>query len=176
MLKEIKPYIKKNLINVIFYFTASTVLWGINIVVPILSGYYIDSLVKNESSIIFIYVILISLINIVNIFIQYISAFLTTKLNNIFLFQISNDVYQKLFKTDINEINNIEHQYFIDQVNKDIITIVDYFAGNICTFIFHFTTIVVSIIIVYRADKMLSLFIILLLPIYLYTYKRYRGK
>lgn len=177
VLKFLKPYIRKNKGNIIFYIIVTTLLWVIGIFTPYISGIYIDFLVaKTGTSIIIYFVILIAIINGVNVLVQYLTALVSTKLNNKLLHQINSDSYQQIFRSKLSKYKDIDKAYLIDQISNDSSNLVGFFSENVTNFVLQFTTVIVSGVIVFKADILLCAIIFSLIPIYILTYLGFRKK
>ncbi|AHM67574.1 ATP-binding cassette domain-containing protein [Paenibacillus polymyxa] len=177
VLEYLKKYLSKTRKYVFFYIVVTSVLWIIGIIVPYITGIYIDYLVsKSNISIILYFVLLLGIINIVNILIQYLTALFSTKLNNLLLYEICNDIYQKIFKTKLSVFKDKDNAYLVDQINNDSSTVVDFFSNNISNLVLQVITIIISGIIVLKADVLLCVIIFSLIPFYIFTYVVFRKK
>lgn len=158
--------------DIIFqYILIMFVSWGIEIATPYISGLYIDHLVTGmELNIFAVFVVLIAATSLIQMLFRYLQSIVSTKLNHKMAYQISNDIFQKVFCSEYQYYANIDSAYFIDQINKDSHTIVRFFTSNVVNFFLQAATIVMSAVIVFRADKLLSIIILSLIPFYVFTF------
>lgn len=177
ILRFLKPYIQKNKGDIIFYIVVTVLLWGIGIFTPYISGIYVDLLIAKKGTFIIIYfVILIAMINGINILIQYLTALISTKLNNKLLHQINSNIYQQIFCSRLSKYKDIDKACLVDQISNDSAALVGFFSENVVNFVLKLATIIVSGIIVLKADILLCVIIFSLIPIYILTYIGFRNK
>ena len=125
-------FFKKLLRLVVQYVMVMLVLWVIDIVTPYISGLYIDHLVTGmELNIFAVFVVLIAATSLIQMLFRYLQSIVSTKLNHKMAYQISNDIFQKVFCSEYQYYANIDSAYFIDQINKDSHTIVRFFTSNV---------------------------------------------
>lgn len=147
------------------------VLWGVDIVTPYISGLYIDYLVGGiESNLFVVFVIIIAATNLLQMLFRYLQSIVSTKLGSKMSYQISDDIFQKIFYSEYQNYANIDSAYYIDQINKDSYTLVRFFTSNIVNFFLQIATLIMSALIVFHADKLLSMIIISLIPFYIFTF------
>ena len=164
-------FFKKLLRLVVQYMMVMLVLWVIDIATPYISGLYIDCLVTGMDLNIFAaFVVLIAATSLIQMLFRYLQSIVSTKLNHKMAYKISNDIFQKVFCSEYQYYANIDSAYYIDQINKDSHTIVRFFTSNVVNFFLQAATIVMSAVIVFRADKLLSIIILSLIPFYVFTF------
>lgn len=153
------------------YIFIMLVLWGVDIVTPYISGLYIDYLVGGiESNLFVVFVIIIAATNLLQMLFRYLQSIVSTKLGSKMSYQISDDIFQKIFYSEYQNYANIDSAYYIDQINKDSYTLVRFFTSNIVNFFLQIATLIMSALIVFHADKLLSMIIISLIPFYIFTF------
>lgn len=173
----IQVYVKKHKKILISYILVTILLWLINVFTPYIMGIYIDVLVQKQPIKIVTYFILaITVIEFLHILAQYLGTYVSTKLNNIFLYDISNDIFQKIFKSRLSDFKQIDNAYLLDQITTDAANVVSFFSGNITDILLQGITVVVSGIIVLRSDILMSIIIFSLLPIYIISYLAFRNR
>nr|WP_297934560.1 ABC transporter ATP-binding protein [uncultured Blautia sp.] len=146
-------------------------LWTINIFTPYLSGLYIDHLVSGmEINIFVLFVIVIAATNFIQMLFRYLQAVVSTKLSYKMVYQFSNGIFQKIFCSEYKNYSNIDSAYYIDQISKDTNTIVGFFTSNVVKFFLQVATVIMSAVIVFRADRTLSIIILSLIPFYILTF------
>jgi ATP-binding cassette subfamily C protein len=155
----------------------TSLLWAISIVSPYISGVYVDYLISHNPLLWIVYFLLaFGFINIINIVVQYFTAIVTTKLKNTMLYEIINNINQKIFKSQLSIFKKYDKAYLIDQIGEDSATIVAFFSENISTPLLQFITIIVCASVVFRSDILLGVIVITLIPIYIITYSVFRKK
>lgn len=171
MCKFLQKYARNNIKILVCYFLVLIVLWSIDMILPYVSGIYIDHLV-NDISVrkISIFLLFLAFINIIKVIGQYSRTLLNTKLNNTIIYQISRDIFQKIFRTDYKHYSNIDCAYQIDKINRDTNILVRFFTGNIVNFILQVVTIILCGMILYQSDIVLCFVVFALLPIYIATF------
>lgn len=171
IIKLLYEYLKKMKLIVLFHIILMFCLWFVGISVPYISGIYIDYLVKGTVlKEILVFAVIILLFNLIKILCQYLNSLMATRLNNRLLYEISNDLYQKIFRSIYKKYSNTDPAYLVDQIGKDSGTMVVFFSSNVVNFVLQFTTVLLSAIIVLKADILLSIIIFSLIPIYIITY------
>lgn len=163
--------LRKHLGLVVQYIFIMLVLWVVDIATPYISGLYIDYLVSGiESNLFVVFVIIIAATNLLQMLFRYLQSIISTKLGNKMSYQISDDVFQKIFCSEYQNYANIDSAYYIDQINKDSYTLVRFFTSNIVNFFLQIATLIMSALIVFHADKLLSIIILSLIPFYILTF------
>lgn len=156
---------------IIQYIFVVFTLWTINIFTPYLSGLYIDHLVSGmEINIFVLFVIVIAATNFIQMLFCYLQAVVSTKLSYKMVYQFSNSIFQKIFCSEYKNYSNIDSAYYIDQISKDTNTIVGFFTSNVVKFFLQVATVIMSAVIVFRADRTLSIIILSLIPFYILTF------
>ena len=155
----------------IAYLSITLFLWLIGILTPYISGLYIDFLITEISFKLLIwFVVVIAVIGSLQMFCRYFMSVASTKFNQKLVASISSNIYQKIFNSRYSEYTNVDNAYYIDQINKDTSTLVTFFSANILSFFFQIATIIISAIIVLRADKLLCMIVFSVIPVYIITF------
>ena len=166
-----KRFVNHHRVLCIQYITIVLLVWTISVCFPYISGQYIDHLVSGITETTFIaFIILIIAINILQLILKYLQSIVSTKVTQILVYYISDTAFQKIFLSQYSEYANINAAYYIDLINKDSHTIVQFIVSNITNFIFQSATIIISGIIIFRADKLLCFIIFSLIPFYVITF------
>lgn len=90
--------------------------------------------------------------------------------------QINNILFQKIFTSNYAYYCNIDCAYYIDQINRDSNAVVNFLISNIFNFFLQAATIIASAVIVFQADKLLCVIILLLIPFYICTFLLNKNK
>lgn len=170
-------YLKRHKQKVLIYTFVTCLLWGISVFTPFIMGIYIDVLVaKQPLKLVMYFIVAVAAIEILHIFAQYLGTYSATQLNNVFLYDITNDIFQKIFSSKLSEFKKIDSAYLIDQITTDAANIVSFFSGNIINIFLQALTIIVSSFIVLKSDVLMSILIFSLLPIYVISYIACRSR
>lgn len=168
---NLKAFIKNHRTLCIQYIVVILLIWSTSVYAPYISGLYIDCLVSGTTkTTFFTFIILIIAINILQLILKYLQSVVSTKVTQILVYYISDTAFQKIFLSQYSEYANINAAYYIDLINKDSHTIVQFIVSNITNFIFQSATIIISGIIIFRADKLLCFIIFSLIPFYVITF------
>lgn len=153
------------------------ILWIIGIGIPYLSGLYIDELIAGISFHSFVaFILIIAAANFLKIALRYLQSLVSTNLGQRMVHQINNIIFQKIFASNYAYYCNIDCAYYIDQINRDSNAVVNFLISNIFNFFLQAATIIASAVIVFQADKLLCVIILLLIPFYICTFLLNKNK
>ena len=182
MYHTLKKQIKSIKKIAILYIVVMFVMWGLDIAIPYLSGLYINYIVGEiQPNLFAAFVAAIAAASLLQMLFRYFQSIVSTKLCHRMAYQISSDAFQKIFRSDYQYYSNIDSAYYIDRISKDSNTVVRFFTSNVVNFFLQTATMIVSGIVVLKADTLLSVIIFSLLPFYAVTFainknKMYRAK
>lgn len=152
-------------------------LWAVGVVSPYLSGLYIDELIAGISFHSFVaFILIIAAANFLKIALRYLQSLVSTNLGQRMVHQINNILFQKIFTSNYAYYCNIDCAYYIDQINRDSNAVVNFLISNIFNFFLQAATIIASAVIVFQADKLLCVIILLLIPFYICTFLLNKNK
>lgn len=152
-------------------------LWAVGVVSPYLSGLYIDELIAGISFHSFVaFILIIAAANFLKIALRYLQSLVSTNLGQWMVHQINNILFQKIFTSNYAYYCNIDCAYYIDQINRDSNAVVNFLISNIFNFFLQAATIIASAVIVFQADKLLCVIILLLIPFYICTFLLNKNK
>lgn len=152
-------------------------LWAVGVVSPYLSGLYIDELIAGISFHSFVaFILIIAAANFLKIALRYLQSLVSTNLGQRMVHQINNIIFQKIFASNYAYYCNIDCAYYIDQINRDSNAVVNFLISNIFNFFLQAVTIIASAVIVFQADKLLCVIILLLIPFYICTFLLNKNK
>lgn len=170
-------YLERHKQKVLIYTFVTCLLWGISVFTPFIMGIYIDVLVaKQPLKLVMYFIVAVAAIELLHILAQYLGTYSATQLNNVFLYDITNDIFQKIFSSKLSEFKKIDSAYLIDQITTDAANIVSFFSGNITNIFLQALTIIVSSFIVLKSDVLMCILIFSLLPIYVISYIACRSR
>lgn len=165
---------KKQLIG---YIGCSLLTWLIALIVPYITGEYIDQLIALKSKeVIYIFSIIVLIVNIFNIVGNYFLNLFTAKLNTNLVFELSYKVYEHLKKAPMSFYRDMDSVYLVSKINDDSNTIISFFLNNCVEFVSQLLTILISTYILWKIDKIMALVICFFIPIYIVIYISYRKK
>ena len=152
-------------------------LWAVGVATPYLSGLYIDELIAGIRFDSFVaFILIIAIANFLKIALRYLQSLVSTNLGQRMVHQINNLIFQKIFTSKYAYYCNIDCAYYIDQINRDSNAVVNFLISNIFNFFLQAVTIIASAVIVFRADKLLCVIILLLIPFYICTFLLNKNK
>src|SRR5699024_560601 len=143
-------------------------LWAVGVVSPYLSGLYIDELIAGISFHSFVaFILIIAAANFLKIALRYLQSLISTNLGQRMVHQINNILFQKIFTSNYAYYCNIDCSYYIYQINRDSNAVVNFLISTIVTFFLQPASIIASAVIVFQADNLLCVIILLLIPFYI---------
>ena len=119
---------------------------------------------------------IIAAANFLKIALRYLQSLVSTNLGQRMVHQINNILFQKIFTSNYAYYCNIDCAYYIDQINRDSNAVVNFLISNIFNFFLQAATIIASAVIVFQADKLLCVIILLLIPFYICTFLLNKNK
>lgn len=159
------------------FLVSSVVLWLSSTLTPYISGLYLDYLLSKQSmKYVYGFTGLFLGVNLITIFSRYIMSLYVTKLNNNITFEMNYDIFERFRYFKILELEKKNTAYIMDRINQDLSVLVVFFSDKIVNIATSFFTIVVSFVILYRIDKYILLFQIMVIPIYVLLYRLFRKK
>ena len=177
MLDNLISQIKKQWPTILRYICLALVMGCLSLAMPILSGKFIDHIVKNYDVSIFIwFVIAIAITNFSQMILRYLRALVSTRTESILTYTVSNSLFQKFFSADCRELRDSDNAFTIDQISKDSHAVIRFFLTNIVEFFLKTFTILISAVYILRVDLFLSLIVFLLIPLYVLTFYKCRKK
>lgn len=151
------------------YFLVSLGTLILQLLVPYVSGSYIDSLVGKQPMIL-AFVGAMAFLNVFSILMEYDMTYLMTKLNNTFLYKICSQMFQKVYDASLSFFQAHDAAFLTDQITGDAATIAGFALNSLPDIAYNMILLIVSALFVLRADILLGLLVMLTIPIYLYIY------
>jgi len=165
------PFLAKDKKNASIYIMMYFLTWIFNIIMPYISGIYIDRLVDGASlPIIVNFVILVGMLSILNLAKETFHPIMGTAFNNRFEFNISSHSLSYILRSKLSKYTNVDSSRLISQVIGDTKTLSGFFSNVSVNIILRAVTVVVSAAIIFTADRMLSFIVFSLVPLYVLTY------
>lgn len=176
---DIKKLLKNEIINlkktIIAYICITVCTMILQLIVPYVSGIYIDSLVDKHSAIM-VFVIAIAFLNIFSIMLEFGMTYFMTKLNNTFLYKLCNKIFQTIYKSSLTFFQNKDAAFLTDQITGDAATISGFLLNGLPDFTYNIILLVISALFVIKADILLGIIIIVTIPIYFVVYKKLENR
>lgn len=176
---DIKKLLKNEIINlkktIIAYICITVCTMILQLIVPYVSGIYIDSLVDKHSAIM-VFVVAIAFLNIFSIMLEFGMTYFMTKLNNTFLYKICNKIFQTIYKSSLTFFQNKDAAFLTDQITGDAATISGFLLNGLPDFTYNIILLVISALFVIKADILLGIIIIVTIPIYFVVYKKLENR
>lgn len=163
----------KKIVLAYFTVTAGTLL--LQLLVPYVSGSYIDSLVGKHPAIL-LFVGAIAFLNIFSILAGYGMTYFITKLNNTFLYRVCSQMFQKVYAASLSYFQNQDAAFLTDQITGDAATISEFILNNIPDFVYNILLLTISAVFVLQADFVLGFLILVTIPLYFLIYKKLRSR
>ena len=176
---DIKKLLKNEIINlkktIIAYICITVCTMILQLIVPYVSGIYIDSLVDKHSAIM-VFVVAIAFLNIFSIMLEFGMTYVMTKLNNTFLYKLCNKIFQTIYKSSLTFFQNKDAAFLTDQITGDAATISGFLLNGLPDFTYNIILLVISALFVIKADILLGIIIIVTIPIYFVVYKKLENR
>lgn len=177
ILTFLSPYLKKYKNILCIFLISNTLLWLFTTATPYLSGLYLDVLLTKKSiHYVLIFTGILLGLNLLNILAEYLMSIYVTKLDNNVIFEINYDIFERFRFFEILSFEKNNTAYLMDKINQDVGIMVTFFSDKVMTIITNFLTIIVSMVILFRIDKQIMLFEIIVIPIYILLYRMFRNK
>ena len=157
------------------YFLVSLGTLLLQLLVPYVSGSYIDSLVGKQPMIL-AFVGAMAFLNVFSVLMEYGMTYLMTKLNNTFLYKVCNKMFQHVYGASLSFFQSHDAAFLTDQITGDAATIAEFVLNSIPDIAYNMLLLIVSALFVLRADLILGLLVMLTIPIYLYIYWKLEKK
>ena len=162
--------------RMVFCFLAIYVVaLGLQVVVPYVGGCYIDSLLEEHPAIV-LFVVGIGVLNFFSIILDFCMTYVLTKLNNTFLYKVCNSLFQVIYKLPLTYFRNQDSVFLTDQVTGDAATISEFILNGIPDLVYNIILMLISTVIIFKADILLGVLMIITIPIYFITYKKLECK
>ena len=169
-------YLQKNRIEcfsiVLFSFTS----WVLALISPFFMGKYIDYLSRGADLIsIGKFVMFLFVIWGTQIITSYYNGIILSRLSSLMTYQISDELFDHLKKVNISFFEENDSVYLSKRIISDAGRIVQFILGNCINFIASFLSIVVSTILLLKLDRVICLFTLCFIPIYLLLFRLFKN-
>lgn len=173
----IKDYIFSYKTRYFKFILYSFIFWIVTIVLPYISGNYIDILAGNHTrNIIYLYSFIILMVNILHLIISYLKDLTYTRLLNDVAFTLNMKIYNHLNKVPLYFFQSKDAVYLSRRINDDTNSLADFCISNPVLIFFNIFSILISLVILFVIDKTIPFILILAIPIYILLYIKFKDK
>lgn len=174
MIKIIKglKYVLKYKKQFIFFILLTLIIWAIEFVYPMLSGKFIDLIlyptIKKE--IIYKFLILMLILSLSKIVFNFLLNMIRAKLESNAVFDMRFDMIEYVKRLPLLYFKDFNSSYQNDQIAGDCNEIIRFFLDNIIGICIKISTFIIALIILFKINVTLSMFLVCLLPIHVLIY------
>jgi len=153
------------------------VSWVIAMILPYLSGKYIDLLVhiKNKSDIYF-YTKLILLLGILNCFVSYLKSIIYAKLNNKTVNCMNMYLIEHIKRLPVSFFKNTNSVYIVQRIMSDSNEIISFTINEVIALVMNIVTCMAAFMIMYKLNMKVASMLLIVIPVYLVIYKTFKNK
>lgn len=163
----IKHYIKKNKRYIIFYICISLTLSILALVMPYLSGTFIDELIQKPSlAVIYKFTFLAIVVSLLQIIISYFSSVLSIKLKTKLTYEFNKDIILLLQNISLIYLDKKNIAYLNQRVNADCSNIIDFSMMFLNGAIINMIAFIVCFVVIVNINVKISILIFTLILAY----------
>jgi ABC-type bacteriocin/lantibiotic exporter with double-glycine peptidase domain len=175
IIKNTTRYILKYKLLVTLFFISSAVIWLTNIFVPLVSGKYIDLLIRVQKiNIIYEFSVILIIFYIVKITMNFTCKIVRTKLETMAVFDLRYDAIEHVKKLPLLYFKNYNSAYQNQQISEDCNTTIRFVISNLSDLIINLVTFFFSLSILIKISARVALFLFILIPIYAFIYLAFK--
>ncbi|MBU5437455.1 ABC transporter ATP-binding protein/permease [Tissierella sp. MSJ-40] len=173
---KIFKFAKKHIIKYkffIFLFLLSNIVsWTMSILLPYITGTYIDLLLKfNSMKTVGIFSIELLAIGIISIITSILSNYFYIKAQTNAMFDLNAHILDHVKKMPILYFNDKDSTYLNQRINSDCNTITSFVINSFPNIIINSLTLIVIFCVFSKINIYLTLLLLILIPVYLFIYK-----
>lgn len=173
--KFIFKYTKQYKGNIILFIFLSIGSWCADIVIPYITGNYIDTLVLFKTKkYVYLFTLLVLVVNLINMILCFFWDLINTKLNSKVSYAISNDLFEYLRFVQISEFEDKDSVYLSNRIVNDSNNITFFYFNNIVSIFTNIGTLVAAFFILFNIHVPIALGLLPLIPIYAIMYLIFR--
>ncbi|MGN6713636.1 ATP-binding cassette domain-containing protein [Anaerocolumna jejuensis] len=164
-------YLKKHLVLMIIFFILNIGIWGTTILIPYITGTFIDHLLaRDATTYLYRFASLILIASILQITFQYLSDYINTKLQNIIGFEAKFKLFKLIKQFPMEYFKDKDVVYLNNRINEDIDQVFNFVFTNSVPIFTSILTIVICTLILSTIDITLAFVLALLIPLYILLY------
>ena len=173
----VNKYLYQHFISICILFVAIILSSICTLIIPIISGNFVDYLVdeKKQQGIIF-FCLLFAIVSIANILIGFLSNRIYTKVNLQILYEMGQSYIQHMQKMNVLYFSNKNISQITQQISVDIKSVVDFFFDFFSNASINFFKILIPALLVFRISRGMCFLMLLLMLIYLISYIFFKQK
>ncbi|KGM95837.1 hypothetical protein Z968_08040, partial [Clostridium novyi A str. 4552] len=169
-------YVKQHISQMILFSILSIVSWAGTLILPAITGKYIDLLLNIDKKTIYRYTNILIVIVIVKIITTYFKNISNVYLKNNIIFQVSYDILEYVKKANIQYFHDMDVTYLNQRINMDCSIITSFIIDNIIQMIINTSTIIIVTILIIKLNFKVSIFLIFLIPVNIIIYMVFKNK
>lgn len=168
-------YLTRHKLYLTTFVILNLIISFISILMPFITGKYIDFLVlKKDIKTIYYFSFIILIIGLSNIIISYISNIILVKLQTMSAFDLNYTLLKYVKKLPLLYFTNVDPVYLNQRLNSDSNTLINFVLNSFISIIVKIITSIFTIFMLWRISKKLSIMLFCLIPIYLGVYFIFR--
>lgn len=173
--KLFKAYMLEYKFSFFAYLFINLFISIINIVVPLISGKFIDNLTSMKSkSFLFYYCIIFSIISVINLVLNFLSSYLYVKIQTRAGYKLNLDILEHLKKVSLLYFSDCDIAYLTQRINSDANEIIIFCIGIIVNIIVNIFTLIFTTIILININYKIAILLLILLLIYILIYRFFK--
>lgn len=166
-----QDYLLKNKLRFVLYLVICMILSVVMLGLPYITGGFIDSLVSHHSmKEIYRYCAVFLFIIILRLVLGYVQSMSFSRLNMAIAYDLNKDVVKHVQNMSVSYINHSDAAYLNQIINGDANTLIGFCLTSIQSVLANVITLLVPLVILYRINRILTLFLILVMVIYVGLY------
>lgn len=171
IIKYAFTYLKKHPFQMALFVLVNIVIWLAAIILPYITGNFIDSLVKQDAmQYIYKYAFFILAVNVVNVVFQYLSDYINNKMQNTLGFDAKFRLFRMIKKYPMKYFKDKDVVYLNELINEDVAQIFSFVFNSIVPVLTNIFTVIISVVILLKINTVLMIILIALIPIYILLY------
>lgn len=175
ILKFLLPHLLRDKKTTAAYFICMLFAWGFGLVLPYISGVYIDHLVVGaDIPIILTFVIVVAVLNLFTLINEGIHSAVGTAFNNKLYYNLGVGTILQVLKAKLSKYQNEDKGTLLGLILDESKALLFFVSNASINILLRFGTIIVSGVIIFTADILMGIIIFALIPIYIAVYLFFR--
>lgn len=170
-----KKYVLKYKFYTLIFAALSIGIWALSMLMPYITGRYIDTLVKfQRKEEIYVFIKIITVISIAEILITYFKSMVKVKLETKVSFDINYSLLEHVKKLPISYFKDINSSYLTKRINSDSTSSASFIIDNFINIITNFFMFIVVSFLIFKINVSITLLLLIFIPIYVLLYHKFR--
>lgn len=175
--KVIKPILKSKYIRILVFSVINIIVAFIAMIIPIVSGTFIDTLVNTPSiTIIQDFCILLILVTVASLLFSYLLSIMSIKIKLELSYILNEKVLSDIQRARLFKINELNMTYINQRVNTDSNQLIAFIIDLISNFITNLFTIIFTYIYIAKINIYIASIIIVLDIVYIFIFIKFKNK